>query len=76
MKITITGKDCKIVAENPDEKFEGYVQQKIQDAIATEIGEFFEEIRVALRHLKPGEAAQLESKPIRVEIIREPEPSK
>lgn len=71
MKITITGRDCEIVAENPDDKFIGYLQQQIQDVIAIEIGEFFDEIKVTLRNLKPGEAAQLESKPIRVEIFRE-----
>jgi len=73
MKITITDRDCKIVAEDPDDKFVGYVQQQIQDAIAIEIGEFFEEISVTLRNLKPGKTVQLESKPIRVEIFREKE---
>lgn len=74
MKITVAGRDCKIVVENPTGWFVGYVHQQIQDAIAIEIEKFLDEINVTLRNLKPGETAQLESKPIRVEIFREKEP--
>ena len=71
MKITINDKHCKIIAENPDDRFNEFFQSILRDCIAKEIAEFFEEISVRLRHLKLGETVSLESKPIHVEISGE-----
>lgn len=73
MKITIINCDCKVVVKKPDDKFQEHLKHRLTGAMWQEIIEFMEEVKVTLRKLQPGETAQLESKPLRVELSREPE---
>lgn len=69
MKLSYKGEHGFVVtAENPDESIKDWVTAKLKDALVQEELQFFREVKVAMRKLKPGQKRVLLSKPIRVEL--------
>lgn len=70
LKLSITRGHCKVIAENPDDRFKDFWRRQMMDAIQQEILEFLQEVQVAMRNIEPGQTVTLVSKPMEVTIER------
>jgi hypothetical protein len=70
MQLSYTNKTLKIIAENPDERFSQDIARRLAEAVQRYIDEFFEEVRVAMRHVQdhPNHKVTLVMKPFTVEV--------
>jgi hypothetical protein len=71
MKLSIKGVNgFKFSSEKPDEALSAYWINRLKEAYDEEAKNFFQEVSVAMRKLKPGGRVKLESRPIQVLLQR------
>lgn len=69
MKLSFKGENGLLIkAEQPDERIQADMAQRLRNALVNEQNAFLEEVRVAMRKLRPGQKRVMLSKRIRVEL--------
>lgn len=73
-RMSIKDNKCKIVCENPDERFKAEWRERLLAGIQKEIVEFLTEVHVAMRKIQPGQTITMEHVPMIVTIESPAEP--